>query len=97
MSGYLTLAQAGALYPSPDGQGIRKHTVTRHVTKGARLKDGRRLQLQALRTPEGWVTTQEWLDEFFTALTADRTGNTHKESASKAAARADSLLRASGW
>jgi hypothetical protein len=97
MTIFISLGEAGAAYPSADGRGVGSHAVTRHITRGVRLKSGQRLQLQALRTPAGWVTTRAWLDEFLTALTLDRTGRTPKERPSPAAARADSLLRAEGW
>jgi hypothetical protein len=56
------------------GRPIHVATATRWATEGVRLADGSRLRLKALRLPGRWVTTDEWVDEFTEALTADRIG-----------------------
>ncbi len=42
---------------------------------GTALSDGSSLKLRAVRFPAGWRTTDEWVEEFLEAITADRTGD----------------------
>ncbi len=70
---YLSLTQvARRLPPSRAGKPVHVNTVTRWILVGARLRDGCRLRLTAVRLPGRWVVTPEALEEFLAALTADR-------------------------
>jgi hypothetical protein len=72
---YLTVAEVAKRFPpSRCGRPVHVGTVTRWVTLGARLRDGRRLRLKADRLPGRWIITPESVDEFIAALTADRSG-----------------------
>jgi hypothetical protein len=46
--------------------------LTRQILHGAKLRNGSRQKLRAIRTPGGWVLTREAIDEFLAVLTADR-------------------------
>jgi hypothetical protein len=47
----------------------------RWVTKGVKLRNGERLHLRAFRSPSGWRTRPEWVEEFLVALTTDARGH----------------------
>lgn len=57
-----------------DGTAPHIATLTRWILKGARLRDGTRVRLRAIRAPGGWRSCAAWLDEFLDALTRDRLG-----------------------
>src|SRR4051794_19491 len=72
--------------------------VTRWIINGAKLRDGTRLKLKAIRLPGGFRTTQLWLDEFVEVLTRDRTGaSMPSEVVGERARRAEMALAADGW
>jgi hypothetical protein len=56
------------------GRGSSPHIASaiRWCTTGVRARDGSRIRLQALKTPGGWMSRNEWVIEFFEAMTADR-------------------------
>jgi hypothetical protein len=52
--------------------GRHPSAVNRWITSGTLLSDGEtRLRLRAVKAPSGWMTSEEWLAEFFEALTCD--------------------------
>lgn len=96
---YIGPAAAGRLFPSRDGRGLSPAAVMRsilHGTKSVR-PGGERIKLRAVRTPAGWLTRAEWIEEYVEALTADRVGAPHKASVEQRGLRARALLRARGW
>ena len=69
---YYRIADAArSLYPVPN----HPATVTRHILRGVKLRDGSTVKLAALRTPGGWLVTAEAVDEFISAITRDRCGD----------------------
>lgn len=88
---YLTLSQVTRRFPpSRCGRPVHVATVTRWITEGARLRDGTRLSLRATRLPGRWVVEPEAVEEFLTALTADRSADLN---AGRASIPAKSELR----
>jgi hypothetical protein len=81
--------RVAAVARSYPGGPVHPATVTRHILRGVRLRDGSTLRLAARRTPGGWVVSPQSLDEFLARLTADRCGATAPatEGSSKAARR----------
>jgi hypothetical protein len=72
---YRTLSQVARRFPpSRGGRPVHVATVTRWIIQGARLRDGTRLRLRAVRLPGRWVVEPEAVDEFLATLTADRSG-----------------------
>lgn len=78
--------------------------VTRWIMKGASLRDGSRVRLEAIRTPGGWRVTQEALDAFFATLTEDRLPQTPSPTQRRgkgidwaAHDAANGALEAAGW
>jgi hypothetical protein len=69
------LSHAVRFYPWTNGKPPHSCTLTRHILKGTRLKDGTVLKLRAKRTPGGWVVSREDIDEFIDRLTRDRCGD----------------------
>lgn len=68
---YYRLAVAARdLYPLP----THPSTLTRHILRGVKLRDGSTRKLTAVRTPHGWFVTAEAVDVFLDAITSDRTG-----------------------
>jgi hypothetical protein len=87
----LTVRQAGALV------GYSHAAVTRWIEDGARCRDGSRLKLRAERHPAGWRTTETWVRDFISALTADRTGPAPSKAIDDGARRDNAVCAASGW
>jgi hypothetical protein len=85
-----TVRQAGA------SVGYSATAVTRWIEGGAKLRDGSRLRLRAVRFPAGWRTTDQWLAEFISALTADKT-STPTRANEDSSRRANSVLAGGGW
>jgi hypothetical protein len=83
--------------PKEIGERYAAHqmSVTRWITIGAKMTNGSRLRLRATRTPGSWLVTQEDLDEFLAALTADRLRekNGTPTAANKARTRAANAAR----
>jgi hypothetical protein len=78
--------------------GVSTAAVTRWIVDGAKLRGGGRLKLRSIRLPGGFRTTEQWLNEFVAALTADRTNPMPATPAEEMGARrAGALLAASGW
>jgi hypothetical protein len=78
--------------------GVSSNAITRWIVDGAKLRDGSRLRLRAIRLPGGFRTTERWLDEFVEALTRDRTGSPVPSAAAvDSSRRSDAALAASGW
>ncbi len=79
-------------------QDVSPAAVTRWINNGAKLRDGSRCKLQAIRLPGGFRTTQQWVDEFIETLTRDRTGaSMPSEVVGERARRAELSLAAQGW
>jgi hypothetical protein len=77
--------------------GMSKRSVTYAITHGAKLKDGRTLQLRAIAVPGGFRTTEQWLFEFINELTRDRTKQSVPAAANDRAQKASAVLSATGW
>jgi hypothetical protein len=60
---------------SRPGRTVSPGTLIRWIAKGAKLRGGGRLKLKATRSPGGWLTSEAWIQEFLSALTADRAGS----------------------
>ena len=70
--------------------------LVRWIKKGTSRRDGSRLHLRAIRTPGGWRVAEEWLQEFYDALTSDHLGvDAHDDAGISAAATATSSRRPS--
>jgi hypothetical protein len=70
---YLNLSQIARRFPPNKGdKPVHTATLTRWILKGTALSDGSRVKLRAVRFPAGWRTTDEWVDEFHEAITANR-------------------------
>jgi hypothetical protein len=54
--------------------GVNPNVPCRWIVKGARLRDGTVVRLEASRLPGLWRISQEAWDEFLAILTADRLG-----------------------
>jgi hypothetical protein len=65
---------AKSLRPTRAGKPVRVSTISRWRCPGFAARDGSRITLRAVRLPSGWATTVEWVEEFFAAVTADKTG-----------------------
>jgi hypothetical protein len=71
----MRLAEAARLIPSSRGdRQTHPATLTRWILRGVRLRNGQTLKLAARRYPGGWSVTRQALDDFVSALTADRCG-----------------------
>jgi hypothetical protein len=68
---YCRVSEIARRYP---GGPVDPSTVTRHIIKGARRRDGSRLPLPAKRTPRGWVVSLADFEWFIERLTADFNG-----------------------
>jgi hypothetical protein len=68
-------------------------TITRWIMRGVRLRDGSRLRLAATRSPGGWLVTDDAIEHFLAALTADRLGEPAPAPPSATAARQRELAR----
>jgi hypothetical protein len=86
----IDVGQAGQLV------GESKRSITYWIKNGTRLKDGRVLQLKALALPNGLRTTEQWVTEFVTELTRDRTRQAVPVDDNRAR-RANAVAAASGW
>jgi hypothetical protein len=89
---YLRLIDAAREWP---GGPIHPSSLTRQILRGAKLRDGSRLRLRAIKTPGGWVLTREAIDEFLAALTADRCAEPPRPAVKSAAVSA--ALDAAGF
>jgi hypothetical protein len=49
--------------------------MARWIMHGIKTPDGGRLFLRGVRTPSGWCSTAEWVQEFFDAMTSASTPN----------------------
>ena len=58
-----------------DGKPPHVSTLIRWATRGTRLRDGSRLRLRAVRTPGGWRSRADWVQNFLDSVTSDRLGN----------------------
>ncbi len=67
---YLHPAQAGRLWPN----GASPARVIRAILtpKKLRQRPGETIRLRAVRDSQGWLTTQEWVEDYLATLTADR-------------------------
>src|SRR5689334_12369926 len=99
MSGYLRPAQAAKHWPH-DGRPPHPSKIVRSIVRGtaSHARPGERIKLRAIRDSQGWLTTREWVEEFLSALTADRLGAQATNPLIEARAeRAMASLQAQGW
>jgi hypothetical protein len=90
----LTVAEVARSIPSCRGaESVHPATVTRWIMRGVALRNGGRLRLAATRTPGAWLVSDEALEHFLAALTADRTGEPVPAPPSATAARRRELAR----
>jgi hypothetical protein len=91
---YRTPAAVARAVPSSriDG-GTHPATVVRWITRGVKLRSGATVHLAAVRTPGGWLVSDDALDHFLATLTADRTGAPAPAPPPCAASRARELAR----
>jgi hypothetical protein len=73
LSGLISLRELIKTIPTA-GRGQSPHIASaiRWCTKGVRAQDGSRIRLQALKTPGGWMSRNDWILAFFERMTADR-------------------------
>ncbi len=72
--------------------------IVRWCLKGACLRDGTRIRLQALRLPQGWRIAPDALEQFLGALTADACGQKPAPAIDwDEHHRAEAILDAAGW
>jgi hypothetical protein len=93
---YLRPAQAARLWPN----GASPSRVIRAILtpKKLRQRPGETIRLRAVRDSQGWLTTQEWVEDYLATLTADRLGEpVGAPSVAARAQRARARLAASGW
>jgi hypothetical protein len=65
---------AKLIEPSRNGKSIHVATLGRWRDPGVRSRDGKSMiRLRCTRTPSGWRTSVDAVQEFFNALTTDRT------------------------
>jgi len=70
---YQSITQVASRFPSNRGdKRVHTATITRWILEGVTLSDGSKVKLRAVRFPAGWRTTDEWVDEFLEAITANR-------------------------
>jgi hypothetical protein len=94
----ITVADYISIPETARGQGVSPAAVTRWILTGAKLSNGNRAKLKAIRLPGGFRTTRQWVDEFIELLTLDRVGapapaEVHEERAR----RSEVALAADGW
>jgi hypothetical protein len=87
-----TLAAQARRIPSSriDGH-THPATISRWLIRGVRLKNGSVHRLIGLRSPGGWLVSDEAMGHFLAVLTADRTGEPAPAASSATAARAHEL------
>jgi hypothetical protein len=91
----MRLTEAARFVPSSRGdRPTHPATLTRWILRGVRLRDGRSLKLAARRYPGGWSVTRQALDDFVSALTADRCGGPAPAAIEPPVARRDAHDRA---
>lgn len=72
--GLIPLTEAAALYPRRRGRLRHPSTVYRHITEGVTV-EGRAVCLEALRLPDGWMTTRQAIERFWACLTTAATAS----------------------
>lgn len=88
------------LQPSDVAQQLGKSpsAVVRWCLKGASLRDGTRIRLEATRLPQGWRIKPDALSAFLERLTADACGEKPKPRINWAEHHAaEAALDAAGW
>ena len=67
----LALADARSIVPRQGGQPVPLRTLRRWVTNGVRTSGNkpRTVRLEAIMTPNGWVTSRAAIGRFLAALT----------------------------
>jgi hypothetical protein len=70
---YLRLSAAARLVPH-DGRPPSPATMVRWVLVGRKLgtPGGGRVRLRAVKSHRGWLTTEQWIEEFVAALSSGR-------------------------
>jgi hypothetical protein len=99
MPQYLRPAQAARHWPH-DGRPPHPSKIVRAIVrpKASRSRPGESIRLRAIRDGQGWLTTKEWIEEYLSALTADRLGAEAPNPMVEARAeRAMANLQAEGW
>jgi hypothetical protein len=80
-----------------DGRPVSPAAILRWIRAGVKTKDGRRIKLQAIRTPGGWLTRADWIDAFLDSLTCDGAETTRPPQATERARAAMSRLAERGF
>ena len=62
--------------------------------RGVKTPDGGRLHLKGVRTPSGWCSTPEWVQEFFDAMTQE---SKPRNAPLRPDWRSEIGVRANGW
>ena len=65
------ISQLAKTLPSNRGEHIAPSTLAPWCMRGVKTPDGGRLHLKGVRTPSGWCSTPEWVQEFFDAMTQE--------------------------
>jgi len=95
---FLRPAQAARIWPH-NGKPPHPSKIVRAIVRGtaSRQRPGTRIVLRAIRDSQGWLTTQEWVEEFLAALTLDRGGSMEMPSSAERGQAAIARLKAGGW
>ena len=100
MDHFLRPVQAVRAWPH-SGKPPHPSKIVRAITRGtiSLQKPGERIKLRAIRDTQGWLTSAEWIEEFFAAVTTDRGGPKPlaKTEPCARAERARERLLAGGW
>jgi hypothetical protein len=95
---YLRPAEAARAWPH-SAQPPHPSKVIRAIVRGkaSRQRPGERIKLRAVNDGQHWLTTAEWIEEYLTAITADRGGCAPKAAMRARGTRAIARLVAKGW
>ncbi len=96
---FLRPAAAARFWPN-SGKPPHPSKIVRAILKpkASRKRPGEVIALRAVRDSQGWLTTEEWIQEYLEALTADRLGRpVRAPSVQMRADRARARLAAGGW
>jgi hypothetical protein len=95
-----TALDTPTLKPIEIARRLDKHpsAITRWIIKGAALRDGSRIFLEAVRTPGGWNVAPAAMEAFLARLTEDARGRAPRPAIDQAEhAAASAALEAAGW
>jgi hypothetical protein len=93
VSQLLTLREAAKLFSPSRDKATHPSTLSRWITVGCPVGDGRFVRLKAARFPSGWRVTEEAVADFIQQLTAAALGEDVEPEARPTKARQAELAR----